>query len=609
LRATLGHGAIPLEQSSRLVAVAEAVASVANALQGVGEAEPARLLDALLKQLHKRYLDTEQVPGEAGVELICRALAAIDIHLEDRLERDQTDGHMLAEASYAIDRLTSLLPPGEPSDDDSEMSDSQPWSEVSQTVNMEFLNLFLEEAQDELDNILTQHERWSIDTQDDVALSTLRRAFQTLKNSGSLVGARHLADIARVTGNLLDRLLDRELSVDASLRGYLTDVVTLLPAIIDAEAERRKPATEELMRRGKTLLETRRAPSEPAPSASHNVIALQKRPTNDASQAADRPADKPMQPGNAEPDKADAALAGLPEDRAGETTQAPTDAATTNRAPTPSMPDAWLDGMAKLSEEIGACSRGVGRQNIRLGLRLAQLQDHLKGIGTRINNPYQPSDNKPVRGGVAEDEAGSDASDQQRRLEQATALLGEAGKIIAAIAMMQGENATLLRRQVRNVEQLREGLTRGAASGDIRQDQQLPVHIGQAPAEARPSVLLLDHSPASRQIMEHLKGQGRIEVLTPGNGADIQAVLEQRMPDLLLLDRDMGDDMSGLELARRLRADDNSQRLPIIMLAASGADAACAEALAAGVDRVVAGPFSEDALLAEIQALLLGPTE
>jgi chemotaxis protein histidine kinase CheA len=152
---------------------------------------------------------------------------------------------------------------------------------------MEFLNLFLEEAQDELDNILTQHERWSIDTQDDVALSTLRRAFQTLKNSGSLVGARHLADLARVTGNLLDRLLDRELTVDATLRGYLTDVVTLLPEIIDAEAERRKPATAELMRRGKALLESRPAPPKPAPSASHNVIALQQRPTNGAGQVAD----------------------------------------------------------------------------------------------------------------------------------------------------------------------------------------------------------------------------------------------------------------------------------------------------------------------------------
>jgi chemosensory pili system protein ChpA (sensor histidine kinase/response regulator) len=58
LRATLGHGPIPSAQSSRLTAVAEAVAGVADALQGIGEAEPARLLDTLLKQLHKRYVDT-----------------------------------------------------------------------------------------------------------------------------------------------------------------------------------------------------------------------------------------------------------------------------------------------------------------------------------------------------------------------------------------------------------------------------------------------------------------------------------------------------------------------------------------------------------------------
>jgi len=611
LRATLGHGPIPKAQSSRLTAAAEAVAGVADVLQGVGEAEPARLLDMLLKQLHTRYLDTGQVPGEAGVELICRVLAAIDIHLEDRLERDETDGHMLAEANYAIDRLSSLLPAGELLDDDSEASESASWSEVSQTVNMEFLNLFLEEAQDELDNILTQHERWSIDTQDDVALSTLRRAFQTLKNSGGLVGARHLADLSRVTGNLLDRLLDREITVDATLRGYLTDVVTLLPSIIDAEAERRKPATAELMRRGKTLLETRAAaPPAPAPSAAHNVVALQQRPTDGAGQIANGPVEAPIQPDNRESANTTAALQGLPEG-AGEAAQASTEASMANAAPTstPSAPDAWLDGIAKLSDEINACNAEVQRRNIRLGLRLAQIRNPIEGASTRIDLLYQPYAAGAIAdGSTARYQASSGPSDERRGLEQAAALLGEADGIVAAITGLQAENATLLRQQARSAKKLREGLMRGAPSGDIVQDAQPPDQVGPVRPETRPSILLLNHSTAIRRIAQQLRGRGQMEVLSAADGIDLQAMLQQRTPELLLLDWDNAD-MKGLEFTRQLRADEKSKHLPIIMLAAANGNTAQAEALAAGVDRLVARPFSEDALLAEIEAVLIGPIE
>jgi CheY-like chemotaxis protein len=220
----------------------------------------------------------------------------------------------------------------------------------------------------------------------------------------------------------------------------------------------------------------------------------------------------------------------------------------------------------------------------------------------------QPGAAEAIADGIAQEQASSGSSDQRRRLEQASALLGEAGDIIAAIGILQRENATLLRQQARVAKELRDALMRGKPRGDISQDQQPPARIGPTRPETRPSVLLLDHSPAIRQIAQLLLGLDRIEVLTARDDIDIQAVLGQRMPDLLLLDWDMVD-MNGIELTRRLRADDKSKHLPIIMLAASDGDTTRAEALAAGVDRLVARPFSEDALLAEIEAVLLGPTD
>ena len=253
-RGTIGSGPMKPGQAAQLADTYRTLQGLAASLRSVGEAEPARLLDALAAQLRIRYLDPGQVPGEAGVELIGRALAAVDIHLEDRLERDVTDVRMIAEADYAIERLSGLLRPDEEADGDSEATDSLPWSEASQSVNLEFLNLFLDEAQDELESIRVQHERWSKDRHDDVALSILRRSFQTLKNSGALVGARHLADLSRNTAAVLERLLDGDLPADVAAADFLADVVALLPEIIDAESQRRKAPTANLIRSAKALL-------------------------------------------------------------------------------------------------------------------------------------------------------------------------------------------------------------------------------------------------------------------------------------------------------------------------------------------------------------------
>ncbi|MCG6940908.1 MAG: response regulator [Thiohalocapsa sp.] len=259
-RTAIGSGPMSPAQSIQLADAYRSLQGLAGTLRGIGEMEPARLLDGLATQLRIRYLDPGQVPGEAGVELIGRALAAVDIHLEDRLERDLTDVRMIAEADYAIERLSGLLRPDEDVDGDSEATDSLPWSEASQSVNLEFLNLFLDEAQDELESIRVQHERWSRDRHDDVALSIMRRSFQTLKNSGSLVGARHLADLARNTAAVLERLLDGELPADLAAADFLADVVAMLPEIIDAESQRRKAPTANLIHAAKALLAIGREP-------------------------------------------------------------------------------------------------------------------------------------------------------------------------------------------------------------------------------------------------------------------------------------------------------------------------------------------------------------
>ena len=94
--------------------------------------------------------------------------------------------------------------------------------------------------------------------------------------------------------------------------------------------------------------------------------------------------------------------------------------------------------------------------------------------------------------------------------------------------------------------------------------------------------------------------------MEPVLAADAQAALvavSDRPPDLILLDW-MLPGLSGLELARRLRRDEHSAELPIIMLTARGEEVDRVSGLEAGVDDYVVKPFSTRELVARIKAVL-----
>ena len=94
--------------------------------------------------------------------------------------------------------------------------------------------------------------------------------------------------------------------------------------------------------------------------------------------------------------------------------------------------------------------------------------------------------------------------------------------------------------------------------------------------------------------------------MEPAHAADAraaQAMIAERVPDLILLDW-MLPGMSGLDLARRLRKDDLTRSVPIIMLTARGEETDRVGGLDAGVDDYVVKPFSPRELIARINALI-----
>ncbi|MEO8856391.1 MAG: phosphate regulon transcriptional regulator PhoB, partial [Burkholderiaceae bacterium] len=88
-----------------------------------------------------------------------------------------------------------------------------------------------------------------------------------------------------------------------------------------------------------------------------------------------------------------------------------------------------------------------------------------------------------------------------------------------------------------------------------------------------------------------------------GDAAEAQLAIAEAVPDLILLDW-MLPGISGMDLARRLRKDDLTRELPIIMLTARGEEADRVAGLDAGVDDYVVKPFSTRELVARIKAVL-----
>ena len=116
-----------------------------------------------------------------------------------------------------------------------------------------------------------------------------------------------------------------------------------------------------------------------------------------------------------------------------------------------------------------------------------------------------------------------------------------------------------------------------------------------------PKVLVVDDEPNIRELVEvALKFHG-CAVAVSANGKDALHQAETYDPDLMILDV-MLPDMDGFEVCRSLRADGND--VPVIFLTARDTTSDTIRGLTLGGDDYVTKPFSVEALVARVRAVL-----
>ncbi len=97
----------------------------------------------------------------------------------------------------------------------------------------ELLELFIEEAREEIVAIGRHFPTWVDDQQDEEALITMRRSFHTLKGSGRMVGAALIGEYCWNIENLLNKLINKTIEINAPMLVFLADAIEALPQLLE----------------------------------------------------------------------------------------------------------------------------------------------------------------------------------------------------------------------------------------------------------------------------------------------------------------------------------------------------------------------------------------
>jgi two-component system phosphate regulon response regulator PhoB len=116
-------------------------------------------------------------------------------------------------------------------------------------------------------------------------------------------------------------------------------------------------------------------------------------------------------------------------------------------------------------------------------------------------------------------------------------------------------------------------------------------------------LLLVEDDPALSELLEYRFSKEGYSVRSTPDGDEALLMAKEEAPDLVILDW-MVEGTSGIEVCRRLRRDQETAHVPIIMLTARETEDDRVRGLETGADDYLTKPFSPRELLARIAAVM-----
>ncbi len=248
VRALVEPGAIPPEPL-RLERIADAIVSIEYYMETIqsGRNDPWYMLDnaeTCVKALAEDYA-TRLPAAPAGPSV--GAEATTTVKLDARGARIEARDTIVLTTAPVV----SAPPPSPP--------------EPDAALDPQLVELFIEEAKDEMAAIGRRFPLWEQNPMDGDSLGAMRRSFHTLKGSGRMVGARVIGDLAWSIENLLNRLIDKTLTRTPEIIAVVRAAIDALPQVIE-QLETGRPASvavDQLIARAHATVAAREATGVP----------------------------------------------------------------------------------------------------------------------------------------------------------------------------------------------------------------------------------------------------------------------------------------------------------------------------------------------------------
>jgi len=116
--------------------------------------------------------------------------------------------------------------------DEPKTESKAPVNVLPDDIDEDIIEIFIEEAEEVLEEIQENLPRWKENYDDHDSLSNIRRSFHTLKGSGRLVGALTIGEFSWSLESMLNRIIDNTIPASLSIVSILEDSVAVLPALI-----------------------------------------------------------------------------------------------------------------------------------------------------------------------------------------------------------------------------------------------------------------------------------------------------------------------------------------------------------------------------------------
>jgi chemosensory pili system protein ChpA (sensor histidine kinase/response regulator) len=189
------------------------------------------------------------------LERLADAIVSVEYYLETVSAGRSDPMYMLDNADRCLD-LLETLPVAKPSAAPATSSQRQPASAVAAAPpapaprkpaapppsvmqveqdrsDPELVEVFIEEAKEEIASIRRNLPLWTADRANSEALIAARRSFHTLKGSGRMVGAQLIGEFAWNVENLLNRIINQTLEATPDMLAFVTEASGALPQLLE----------------------------------------------------------------------------------------------------------------------------------------------------------------------------------------------------------------------------------------------------------------------------------------------------------------------------------------------------------------------------------------